>query len=518
VVSSSFHGIAMFKSRFVSHALIVRLFLAAFCAIVIALVVSNGRSAVRKIDDASLRRDEGIIRNGMFLARETVVAEMLGMANWDEAVQKLFFEPDTEWMKEYLGSGVKSDNDVQMFLVSRDRKVIFRGKTDSYGAVSLESAGIAAIEPMLARLDAQYAMVYPREDLKQGYEYQRLSDIEGIFDSIYAHRLMRLFGKPSIVIAAAVIPDVDFTLIGDKLPGYMVQVMPLDAGATGRLMDVAQLSDVELGEPGPAEDGRGRLVVEDRAGNPIAMATWAIDPPGSALIRDMAPGLALSILLMILAGIAAERAITRINTRLAQREAAARHAAAHDSMTGLANRETFNSALAEASATLKGDRLAGVLLIDLDHFKSINDTLGHPAGDAVILAAAARMRAMGEDVAAAARLGGDEFAVLTRQFKDRDALSAFCARLHEALSASVPFDGKSIAIGCSIGASALTERGVTGKELLAKADLALYRAKRDGRACFRIHDPALDTGEADIEALKAMVSRGATKAAPAKAA
>lgn len=156
-----------------------------------------------------------------------------------------------------------------------------------------------------------------------------------------------------------------------------------------------------------------------------------------------------------------------------------RHLAGHDALTGVANRSQFRDRLAHDLAI--GERALAVAFCDLDGFKSVNDTYGHPAGDVVLVEVADRLRAclrVGDELA---RMGGDEFTVLLRNVPDRDTARHVAERLLAAVRHPFPVGGGEdvVALGLSVGV-ALSEPGVPVDELLARADRALYDVKRAG--------------------------------------
>jgi diguanylate cyclase (GGDEF)-like protein len=163
------------------------------------------------------------------------------------------------------------------------------------------------------------------------------------------------------------------------------------------------------------------------------------------------------------------------------------HMAHHDALTGLPNRVLFHQRLAEAAASGTG---LGLLMLDLDHFKLVNDTLGHPAGDALLREVAERLRACLGPGGLVARLGGDEFAILGEA--GRDALLALADRIIAALGRPFALEGQDVAIGVSIGIALAPEHGDDPDGLLRKADTALYAAKADGRRTRRLFEPAMD--------------------------
>ena len=169
------------------------------------------------------------------------------------------------------------------------------------------------------------------------------------------------------------------------------------------------------------------------------------------------------------------------------------HMARHDALTNLPNRTLFREQLDQALRLVKHSDQLAVLCLDLDHFKEINDSLGHPVGDALLKEVARRL---GECVAendTVARLGGDEFAIV--QFcKDCDptVASLLASHIVETIGAPYEIAGHQLVIGVSIGISLAPEDGKNPDDLLKKADLALYRAKADGRSTYRFFETGMD--------------------------
>ncbi|WP_083467717.1 putative bifunctional diguanylate cyclase/phosphodiesterase [Methylobacterium tarhaniae] len=173
------------------------------------------------------------------------------------------------------------------------------------------------------------------------------------------------------------------------------------------------------------------------------------------------------------------------------------HMAHHDALTGLPNRVLFHQRLAEAVAA--GLPL-GLLCLDLDHFKLVNDTLGHPAGDALLREVAERLRACLDADGLVARLGGDEFAILGPG--GRDVLLGLADRIIAALGRPFALDGQDVTIGASVGIALAPEHGDDPDGLLRKADTALYAAKADGRRTRRLFEPAMDAALQSRRALE----------------
>ena len=175
-----------------------------------------------------------------------------------------------------------------------------------------------------------------------------------------------------------------------------------------------------------------------------------------------------------------------------QAEARINHMAHHDALTGLPNRVLFHEKLAEAVARSRRGEPGAVLYLDLDHFKAVNDTLGHPAGDALLREVTRRLNEQVREIDTVARLGGDEFAIVLSSADQPTDATALAVRLIDGLSAPYDLDGQQVIIGTSIGIAVIPGDGEDPDELLKNADLALYRAKADGRGRYRFFAPEMD--------------------------
>ena len=138
-----------------------------------------------------------------------------------------------------------------------------------------------------------------------------------------------------------------------------------------------------------------------------------------------------------------------------------------------------------------GDGLA-TLCIDLDNFKTVNDTLGHPIGDLLLQSVAARLRSVIREEDTVARLGGDEFAILLTGANGPDEVGAFARRVLGAIAEPYDLDGHHVCVGASIGIAVAPGDGADADRLLKNADMALYRAKSDGRSTFRFFEAEMD--------------------------
>ena len=278
------------------------------------------------------------------------------------------------------------------------------------------------------------------------------------------------------------------------LPGYVatsvICAMGLSALAVDRLRNEIRAA------PGYVGAATLLLVLAILVLHFVGMAAFAVAPfegigrgADSQVFSAMAAAIAIAAVVIVGTGVSThlvEESRSETQDRL-------RRLALHDMLTGLSNRYSFVTQLAEACEQLDGlERPFALLMIDLDRFKAINDTLGHPVGDLLLKGVALRLRqvARGHDVIA--RIGGDEFAMIARDVVSRDEAQDLAKAIVNSLSAPYALDGGySAEIGASVGVTLAPADSMDAEELTQQADVALYRAKNEGRGRTCIFDPSL---------------------------
>jgi diguanylate cyclase (GGDEF)-like protein/PAS domain S-box-containing protein len=168
------------------------------------------------------------------------------------------------------------------------------------------------------------------------------------------------------------------------------------------------------------------------------------------------------------------------------------HMAHHDALTGLPNRVLLREQLNHQLSSVQRGASFAVLCLDLDDFKRVNDTLGHPVGDALLFTVANRLRESVRDTDVVARLGGDEFAIIQIGVEQPTSASTLAQRLVDSLAQPFTVDGHEIVIGTSVGISITPNDGTDADVLLKNADMALYRAKENGRNGFSFFESEMD--------------------------
>ncbi|MGA9429527.1 MAG: diguanylate cyclase, partial [Xanthobacteraceae bacterium] len=306
-------------------------------------------------------------------------------------------------------------------------------------------------------------------------------------------------GQPAYVAAVAVGSDTDLAQVNDRAP-IVVAVKYLSVRLLKKIGGRLELTNLHRGAS-PAEGGNDRSIAfADAHGDAVFGLTWEPTLPGGAIVASVAPFIMLALAGFALFVILGIRYVRRAAEEIATGERQLRHLALHDPVCGLPNRIFFGERLEQTIDNVRGGGLsAAVFYIDLDHFKDVNDTLGHHIGDELILNVTQRLSRImrGDDLVA--RLGGDEFAIITACASDSYSLQAIAGRIIAAVCAPYIISGHNIIIGASIGIAAIDRRAGDAADILRYADMALYRAKNEGRNRACIYDAAMD---ADLSSRK----------------
>ena len=168
------------------------------------------------------------------------------------------------------------------------------------------------------------------------------------------------------------------------------------------------------------------------------------------------------------------------------------HMARHDTLTGLPNRLTLQEKLDQAVAMGGRSQTSAVLCLDLDRFKAVNDTFGHPTGDKLLQSVAERLLACVREVDTVSRLGGDEFVILLIGVTEAELVAAIAKRVVRTLGEPFDLDGQTVNIGCSVGIAITPQDATSAVALLKCADTALYRAKAEEPGSWRFFEPEMD--------------------------
>jgi diguanylate cyclase (GGDEF)-like protein len=260
---------------------------------------------------------------------------------------------------------------------------------------------------------------------------------------------------------------------------------PADAIPHGQILQAVRGARAELEVPGVGEVAVAVAPLGEDGGLLVARRTDdPLEAPEVATLRGMSD--VLGLVLETLRTVDVERALREAHQQ-ALDDAVFR--ASHDQLTGLSNRQALHSRLTEALADPELSGVA-VLFVDLDDFKTVNDSLGHSYGDELLTLVAERLRHSVREGDVVARLGGDEFAVLIEALGDEDRPAQVAERVLAALQTPFGLAGQRVTVNASVGIA--SQRGAaTTDELLRDADLAMYEAKRRGKGRYAVYEQSM---------------------------
>ncbi|MBU3078782.1 putative bifunctional diguanylate cyclase/phosphodiesterase [Sphingomonas quercus] len=443
-----------------------------------------------KSDQISIDRQSREAARAIDGSLDELIQTQQGAAVWDDLILKLR-EPrlDTVWLNENLGEWLwRFFRHDQTYVLNAEDNAIY---------------GMSSGRPIAP---GSYATVFP--DLRTLVEAVRRQSRPGMLarpDAIvHVGDLLLVQGRPAAVSVMRIVP---FTNRVRQTPGreyLLISVRFLDGSFLKGLSEANLIATPRFSRSEQVAADELAMPIRSSSGSPVGFFIWRPELPGSELWRSMIPfgatELAILGLVMVLLAYRVRKLMRRedriikklqaAQVELRASEAQASHLAFHDALTGLPNRALFNNCIEQALGDARKGRPFAVLLLDLDRFKQVNDTLGHLAGDALIQEFARRLNGLVEADETVARLGGDEFAVLAIASANR--IEELAGKILD--EASRPFEvlGNRVYVGVSVGIAGMPECGLDRTEIMRKADIALYRAKEQEGSCYRLFTTNMD--------------------------
>jgi diguanylate cyclase (GGDEF)-like protein len=453
-------------------------------AVAIVCVVVAVLTAAQQADEVSLNREQQLIQQAIAGRGARALRVVESVAATQRATVTIRNSYDPQWVDRRIGRWLQTfyDQDVVVIVDGLDQieYTLFRTANDG-GSVDLRGQLAASLDLLRGRLNAMpdhaIAVIASQDPLKPG---RSTALIQGFMD------------RTAIVAAVVVGSDSDLALGNARAP-IVFAVKYIDDALLAQIGRRLQMTNLrKIAEPAPAADEHVTELT-DAQGNAIARFAWKPTRPGGQIIGSVLPFIAVALGgFALLAGLVL-RHMRRTAEAIKTGESQLRHLALHDPVCGLPNRIYFGERLETAIDQVRqGGGPAGVFYIDLDHFKDVNDTLGHHIGDELILNVTQRLSRImrGDDLVA--RLGGDEFAIITTCASDSYSLQTIAGRIVAAVCAPYSITGHTIMIGASIGIAVIDRRARDAADILRYADMALYRAKNEGRNRACIYDAAMD--------------------------
>jgi diguanylate cyclase (GGDEF)-like protein len=480
---SQFDSVRYFAGDFRRLTTLIGTAIGFFGAILLAIIAYTGWTA----NETATEIERALIQNAVDQSIARTLNEQKSVAWWDDSVTKITDEAiDLDFVDSNFGVFLtETYTHDEVYILNRENRPLYAFLNGERGEPSSFEQRRHEIAPILAEVrDGQGSRLSARPDkfseLQGGYRL-----LAGAVQAArWAGHIISVDGRPAVVAALTIVPNVDMTLLRDS-PNLLISITYVDDEFVSEIGRSLLLDDLTLLPERAAKAGLVSEPFMGDDGNLGGYLTWSTRRPGHALLAIILPLVAIGIVATGLLSRVMLRRLRRTSERLAYSELQARHESRHDALSGLPNRahmvDRINAFLQSCGpAPLRHGAVAAY--VDIDRFKDVNDTLGHEAGDHLIRAAAYRLRESLRPNDFIARFGGDEFVILCAP-ADADAVPALAERIANAFQAPFAVNGQNIRVTASIGIALAPEHGLTADTLMRHADIALYRAKERGRDC-----------------------------------
>ncbi|OYX71671.1 MAG: hypothetical protein B7Y81_08225 [Caulobacter sp. 32-67-35] len=435
-------------------------------------------TATRQADLRERQYEQTLVSNGLRQRGKEVQTSLNPYVIWDEAIHKLDNKFDLAWANQNIGTSIGGALGYSVvFVLDADNRPIYghmNGTDVSPDVFGTYAAQTQRLIQMVRAIEADPVKVAEMR-------------------AVHVSRVELIGREPVMITVSLVRPDLKAKTRGVRAP-LVVSGMPVASSVVRAFSERFLLKNARI-EIVPAAEIKGEnaqaLMGRAPDGRGIVLR-WDPRRPGAELLQQATPILALAALAAALGAGLLFRVTRRAAKKLLLSEAEAKHLALHDPLTGLANRTLFTDRLVHAHALLRRKPgYLGVLCVDLDRFKEVNDSYGHDAGDQVIREVARRLQAICRETDTICRLGGDEFAII-----QPDTTPAGCAtlaqRVVEGLSGELDLSIGRTELSCSVGVAVVSDADQGQAEMLRQADVALYRAKEAGRGRYCFFEPEMD--------------------------
>jgi diguanylate cyclase (GGDEF)-like protein len=452
--------------------------------------------AVNKSNDVSAERQLRTTDRSIRAVVQELAQQQEMVAIWDDAVLELRKSPmDLKWLDANLGVWLsRTFGQDEVYILNEQDQAIdatinaARVSTDEYDRVR------AKIADLVAGLRGVSGSVH-REHASELAGSSYLTTGKAVHD---AH-LLELLGRPAAVSIMKIIPESEEVPQPPGKEFLLVSIRFLDGSFIKQLSERNLIEGLRFSATDAPSSGEISVPVRSDVGDLIGYFIWKPELPGDRVLRSVGPtAAAVATVILLLLGMLVMRlkqstsALERTVLELKASEAQAHHLAFHDVLTGLPNRALFEDRLNHAIARVQQGEIIAVMMLDLDRFKHVNDTLGHHAGDSLIREFSVRLSKLVGGKDTITRLGGDEFAIVQGSVAGVHDAEALCEQIIAAAQEPYEVLGSQVFIGTSIGLVLAPDAGTDRIELLRKADIALYRAKAQGRNCYRVFTPEMD--------------------------
>ena len=465
-------------------------------AVAIVCIVVAVLSSAQRADEVAIEHERQLFASALGNFGEHVLREVESVATSESAVRNLRDKFDPDWARQRAGDWLEA-------FFNHDYVFVFDGDDQAiYSKAGRRIAEPGSGEP--GRLDMKSVLNYMRGRDPSLHDSIRLSPSNATDSGAHpqAAVIRSLMGRPAVIAAAAIAP-IDDAAAATAGP-IMMSVKFLDNEVLSGIASQLRLKDLHRISAEPVPPGYFAFDLDAPGGDTLARFAWAARQPGAEIVHSVVPFIAVALAGFALLAAFVLRYMRRTALAIAAGEIRLRHLAMHDPLCGLPNRIFFGERLEAVIDEVKnGSAPAAVFYIDLDHFKDVNDTLGHPVGDELIRNVTLRLSRTLRGGDLVARLGGDEFAVISSIGNNEAMMTGLAQRIIGAICAPFSIGGQNIVIGASIGIAVIGRNCAGAADIMRYADMALYRAKNEGRNRACIYDAAMDADLSNRKLLEA---------------
>jgi diguanylate cyclase (GGDEF)-like protein len=459
----------------------------AIVAIAIVCIVVAVLSSAERADEVAVEHEQSLFSRALINHGERVLRELRSIASFDEVIEHVRGNFDRAWAEQHVGLPLEQrfGHDYVAILDGNDHLLMSMSARQTAGADWFDKAHteFAGLLAYIRSHDADLPSIILRG---ASNPYSRGAHPDGAV-------IREFMNRPAIIAAAAVGPLADIPPALDNTAPVIVSVKFIDGNVLADIASRLQLAHLRRLNADDPPTIKHVYTLRDPSGKPIARFVWRPSQPGAEIVNSVVPFVTVALAGFALLAAFVLRYMRRTAAAIVAGESRLRHLAMHDPLCGLPNRIFFGERLeAVIEEVCAGSSPAAVFYIDLDHFKDVNDTLGHHVGDELIRNVTLRLShtLRGSDLVA--RLGGDEFAVISSIGDDREQMLAMAQRIIAALCAPYSINSQNIVIGASIGIAVIDRNCGAAADIMRYADIALYRAKSEGRNRACIYDAAMD--------------------------
>ena len=452
-------------------------------AVAIVCIIVAVLSSAKRADEVAADHEEQLIARTLVAHGQRILREVESVAASNSAIQNIKLRSEGMWVQRRLGQWLTSffEHDYVFIIAAND--------TSSYSNVKNFDSGSGWFATARTDIAPIVDYLYGNKLAIRAANHAPMLSAAGGPAPVHAVLVQSFTGRPAVVTGVAI-------NLGDETdakPLVIIAVKLIDNELLAAIASQAGLHNLRQIRTSTVSADNRVFELRGLSNEVISRLAWTPRTPGAEIVSSVLPYIAVALAGFALLAAFVLRYMRRTAVAIVTGEKRLRHLAMHDVLSGLPNRMYFSERLDTVIEGVKNDGNAAALLyIDLDHFKEVNDTLGHHVGDELIREVTGRITAESMDDDLVARLGGDEFAIITTRVPDLTAMFALAQRLITKICAPYSIENNTIVIGASIGIAVIDPNCSSAGDIMRYADMALYRAKNEGRNRACAYDMAMD--------------------------